>query len=63
MHSNSKILNKANKKSIIKELEGKWGTWEEKWNANIELIPETSYKISQKHTIIRNKFLNYIFYH
>lgn len=62
MRSNSKILNQANKKSIIKELEGKCGTWEEKLNANIELILEASYKISQKHTIIWNKFLNDIFY-
>lgn len=52
MHSNSKILNQANRKSVLKELEGKCGTWEEELNANIELIPETFYKISQKHKII-----------
>jgi len=57
MHSRSKIVNQADRQSLIKELEGKCGTWEEKLNANIKLIPETSCKISRKHKIIRNIFL------
>lgn len=52
MHSNSNILNQANRKSVIKELEAKCDTREEKLSANIELIPETFYKIPQKHKII-----------
>lgn len=58
MHSNSNILNQANRKSVIKELEAKCDTREEKLSANIELIPETFYKIPQKHKIIWNNFLN-----